>query len=349
MSDYILKKKFKDINLTDPVFDSLKEDYSGFPLWFGRKADEDAYVLYIDESISGFMYLKTEDEELSDVAPRLPHKKRIKIGTLKVDAHGTRVGERFVKKAIDYAISENVDEIYVTIFPKYNGLIELLNEFGFRKRCEKSTADGVEDVLIKNMRSLTGDLKEDYPRFPIGDRRKFLLSIYPKWHSQLFPDSILNNESYDVLMDVSHTNSIRKTYVCFMDLARLRAGDVLLIYRTKDDKGAAWYRSVVTSVCVVEEVRSRVSFENLSEFIDYTEPYSVFNAVELTSWWKRGSRLYVIKMLYSAAFSKRLIRKDLVEQFKLDPEGYWGFMELSNDQFINIIRCGGINERIVIN
>ncbi len=348
MSDYILKKKFKEINLENPVFDSLKEDYEGFSQWFRRKDDEEVYVLYVDKSISGFMYLKTEDEEVSDITPHLPRKKRIKIGTLKVDAHGTRVGERFVKKAIDHAMAENAAEIYVTIFPKYDGLIELLNEFGFEKSGEKITADGVEDVLVKNFAKLTGELKEDYPRFSVDGRRMFLLSIYPKWHIQLFPDSILNNESYDVLRDVSHTNSIRKTYVCFMDLTRLRDGDVLIIYRTKDEKGPAWYRSVVTSVCIVEEVRSRVSFKNLPDFIAYTEPYSVFSAAELTGWWKRVGKLYVIKMLYSAAFSKKIIRKDLVERFHLDADGYWGFMELSKDQFINIIRYGGIDERIVI-
>lgn len=349
MGDYLLKKKFRDIHLNDPFWDSLKNDYHGFSEWFAKKADEDAYVLDIEESISGFMYLKAEYGEINDVNPQLPLKRRIKIGTLKVDAHGTRIGERFVKKAIDHAINERAHEIYVTVFPKYNGLIELLEEFGFRKLATKATDNGVEDVFVKSMERLTGDIKEDYPRFSPNNRRKFILSIYPKWHVKLFPDSILNNESYDVLQDVSYTNSISKTYVCFMDLARLRAGDVIIIYRTTDQDGRAWYRSVVTSVCLCEEVRGRASFNNLDEYVEYTKPYSVFNTTELSQWWKRSGSLYVVKMLYNAAFSRKIIRRDLVERFSLNPDGYWGFMELSNDQFISIIRDGGIDGRIVVN
>lgn len=34
---YIEIKKFAEINLNDPFFDSLKRDYSDFPKWFKRK------------------------------------------------------------------------------------------------------------------------------------------------------------------------------------------------------------------------------------------------------------------------------------------------------------------------
>ena len=34
-------KNFKDINLNDPFFDSLKQDYQGFETWFYKKASEE--------------------------------------------------------------------------------------------------------------------------------------------------------------------------------------------------------------------------------------------------------------------------------------------------------------------
>lgn len=37
-------KKFADISLSDPFFDSLKTDYIEFEDWFKRKADNQAYV-----------------------------------------------------------------------------------------------------------------------------------------------------------------------------------------------------------------------------------------------------------------------------------------------------------------
>ena len=36
--------RFSEINLSDPFFDSLKQDYEEFPSWFLRKANERAYV-----------------------------------------------------------------------------------------------------------------------------------------------------------------------------------------------------------------------------------------------------------------------------------------------------------------
>lgn len=32
-------KKFKEVDLNDPFFDSLKNSYEEFPLWFARKAE----------------------------------------------------------------------------------------------------------------------------------------------------------------------------------------------------------------------------------------------------------------------------------------------------------------------
>ena len=46
---------------------------------------------------------------------------------------------------------------------------------------------------------------------------RYVLSINPEYHTKLFPDSILTNElKYDLIQDVSETNSIYKIYVCWM-------------------------------------------------------------------------------------------------------------------------------------
>ena len=61
-----------------------------------------------------------------------------------------------------------------------------------------------------------------------------------------------------------------------MDVSQLRRGDIIVIYRTKDDKIPAHYRSVVTSICVVEEVRTKKDFKSFAEYLSYCQPYSVF-------------------------------------------------------------------------
>ena len=140
----------------------------------------------------------------------LPARRRLKIGTFKIDAHGTKLGERFVKKIIDNATENGINEIYVTAFARHIGLITLLSTFGFDYHGTKHTINGEEQVYVKRIGMVRNDILKDYPIMKANNVNKYVLSIYPKYHSQLFPDSILNNETYDLLQDISHTNSIHQ-------------------------------------------------------------------------------------------------------------------------------------------
>jgi hypothetical protein len=350
VADTLVVKAFRDVPLNDPFFDSLKRDYREFPNWFSRKASESAYVQYTDDRLTGFMYLKPEDGEIKDVNPPLPSGKRVKIGTFKVLAHGTRLGERLIKKAIDYAIVKQVDEIYITVFPHHKPLIAMLEGIGFRSIGTKTTTDGTEIVLLKDFdhSRLSGNIRKDYPLIDTRQASFYLLAIKPQWHSQLFPDSLLRTDNYDLLSDISHTNSISKTYICSMEgVEILRPKDLLVIYRMSDGRGPAEYRSVATSICVVEEMRPKNTFADLTEYLTYTEPFSVFNIKELKQWWNRRN-LFIIKMLYNAAFTKRVIRKTLAEDIGLARDVYWGFLPLTREQFLNIMNLGGVDGRLIV-
>ncbi len=341
---------FASLDATDPFFDSLEADYKEFPEWFAKKSDDVAYVLKDGSQLVGFMYLKVEDGAVDDVLPAMAVGRRLKIGTLKIEAHGTRLGQRFVKKALDHAIYEGVAELYVTIFPRHEALIALLKEFGFLEHGTKTTPNGTEMVLTKALSAVTGYPRLDYPRFHIAGNRKFILPIWPEWHTQLFPDSILTNESYDVVADVAHTNSIEKSYICFMDASEVGSGDLLVVYRTSDDKGPAEYRSVVTSVCTVEEVRYKSAFSTQEDFCAYAERASVFSTEDLRKWWaaKYRNEMVVLRMLYNAALTKRLIRKTLVEEVGIDRDAYPGFLELTDKQLKAILELGGVHAGLVI-
>lgn len=266
------------------------------------------------------MYLKIEEGEVTDTTPAMSNQKRIKIGTLKVNPHGTKLGERLVKKAIDFAIKNQVGQLYLTTFPKHKSLIGLIEEFGFSLYGTKTTGNGIENVYLKylDQHHLFGALRKDYPLIDIRKKNCYLLAIKPEWHTKLFPDSMLTNESYDSVQDVSYTNSISKSYICFMsDVAKLAPGDIIVIYRMKDDQGPAEYRSVVTSICSVESVRSKSSFADFEAFLAYCLPFSVFTKPELFNWWNNNKVVFAIKMLYDVALTKRLIRKTLIEDFQL--------------------------------
>lgn len=348
-------QKFSDIDINEPFFDSLRESYPEFNSWYEKKskAGAEAYTYYIENNLKDFLYLKVEVEELSDIVPALPKKKRLKVGTFKVDnesRHTTR-GERFMKKIMDTAVAEDVDEIYVTMFPTtaLSKLINMFEGYGFKHIADKPhVGRSSEYVLVKDMRTTNDDIQKDYP-FVKKEGNKYVLSIMPEYHTKLFPDSILRNETkYDIIQDVSETNSVFKIYICWMkDTRMLLPGDKIIIYRTNDYKGYAAYRSVCTSVCTVTEVKVYEDFANEDEFIKYTNRYSVFQEADLRKWYRTRKHFIVIKMLYNIAFTKKVINKTMKEVVGLNPN-YWGFFKLTDQQFDKLLELGEINERYIV-
>ena len=344
--------KFKEVNLDDPFFDSLKDDYEGFEKWFGRKSNNDAYIQKKgDGSLQAFLYLKIEDEAITDVTPNFIKAKRLKVGTFKIEAHNTKLGEKFVRMIMHRALYEKVEEVYVTIFEKHLRLINLLKRYGFDKKAIKGDPNNPESVYVKSMKYYTGDIYKDFPFIHTDGKKKYLLSIYPQYHTALFPDSILTTEIRDkdsLIKDVSHTNSIHKIYLCRMeDAKQMTHGDLVVIYRTSDKLGPADYRSVVTSVCVVEDVKTPKDFKNYDEYIKYTNYYSIFDENTLAIFYN-NPKTVIIKMTYNAAFNRRIIRKELIETVGISQKAYWGFLELTDEQFYNIIDRGLIDESLIV-
>lgn len=337
-------KTFSEIDLNDPFFQSLKDDYPGFEDWFTRKRDQDAFVQYNNRNnIIGFLYLKVETVEVNDVTPHIYANKILKVGTFKIDAHGTKLGEQFLKVITDYAINEDVDVCYVTIYSKHKTLIQLVEQFGFEQYGKKGTGQYEENVYLKSMRSMTGDINKDFPRISVNGKKIYMLSIYPKYHSVMFPDSILTTENKNIITDISYTNSIHKIYVCSMDnIENLSYGDLVVLYRTAENGRSAEYSAVATSICVVEEVKQQGEFRSFEEFFKYASQYSVFDKNDLYYWYNRGG-CKAVKITYNAALKKRIVRHDLIEELGLIREIYWGFFRLTEEQFLKICQKGEVN------
>ena len=253
---------FSELSLADPFFDSLKEGYNEFPTWFASKADKPVYAVIDDQThaLSGMVYLKEEKGSVDDVEPPLPDRHWLKVGTLKIDGKGTKLGERVIKKIFDTAIAAGAEGVYVTVFELHEQLIGLFERYGFVQQGVKTTDNGTELVLVRSLTTFTGDRLKDYPFVHRAGKKAWLLAIYPKYHTALLPDSILNNEPAELVEDVSHTNTIHKVYISRLLLSRFSPGDIVIFYRTNDGKGKAHFRSVVSSICVVEEVKGRKDF-----------------------------------------------------------------------------------------
>ncbi|WP_455182963.1 hypothetical protein [Azospirillum palustre] len=335
--------------MDDPFFDSLKTGYAEFPQWFSAKSNEDLYVVDDGKRLSGMLYLKREAGPITDIQPNLPDRVWLKVGTLKIIGKGTKLGERVLKKVFDTAISSDADGIYVTVFEVHSKLIKLFKKYGFVEFATKTTANGIEKVLVRDMNKFTGNLITDYPFIHTNEKSSWLLAVYPEYHSRLLPDSILNNEPKEIIQDVSHTNTIHKVYVGKLSLTRMSPGDAVILYRTSDGLAPARYRSVATSVCVVEEVRKKKDFVNVEDYIAYCKPHSVFSERELREQFLTWPRLYVAKMTYNAAFNRRTTRGSLMDDAGISEQPRWDFRELTHTQFRTILELGQVNARLIVN
>jgi len=341
---------FSNISLDDPFFDSLKEDYEEFSDWFRRKSNEQTYVLYNNHNlIEGFLYYKFE-RDVEDINPPIRGKSVMKVGTFKFNPAGTLRGQRFIKKILDIAVINQVDLIYLTVFQKHETLINLFKFYGFEKVGEKVTKNGTEFVYLRDLHVIKNNIYHDYPFIHSENTNKYLLAIKPEYHTRMFPESKLLGESPDIIKDVSHSNSIHKIYISAAHNAdKLKYGDLLVIYRTGDNQGPAYFRAVVSSVCVIESVKHISTFKTLNQYLDYCLKFSIFSKEELTEFYRKKYPNYVIRFTYNLALPKRLNRKTLLDNAIIQDQNRIVLYPITDNQFNKIIELSESNESFIIN
>ncbi|WP_433811381.1 PIN domain-containing protein [Flavobacterium johnsoniae] len=345
----VQKLKFGRINLDDDFFTSLKEDYAGFDKWFIKKFDEEAYITVNSNNglLLSFLYLKVENKEeiYSDIEPAFTSKKRLKVGTFKVINNGFRLGERFMKIIFDNALKNNVEEIYVTIFDKRDEqrrLIDLLEIWGFVLWGKKKN----ELVYVRDFSKKTDKkfLKQCYP-FISRNNNNFIVPIYPDYHTELLPDSILNTESpEEFIEDFPHRNGVNKVYVSRAMPPHPIEGDILIFYRT-----GGYYKSVISTIGVVQE--AKYDFEDEEDFVLYCRKSSVFPEDQLRAMWNYSqTKPFVLKFLYVYSFPHRINMKELIDLQVLSGvnDAPRGFKQITKEQFNNILKATKSDESFIV-
>lgn len=335
------KIHFGDLDLSDPFFNSLRAAYQDFDTWFAMKSDEEAYICRSKEGMLGFLYLKTEgkDENYYNIKPSFSPKKRLKVGTFKTESTGFRLGERFIKIIVDNAINRKVEEIYITLFresEQLDALVDLISDWGFYYYGIKESASGIEEVYIKDLTTYYSEKSPQYNYPLIRPSNKFLMSIVPKYHTLLFPDSKLvgekmNNDFKPCMY------ALEKVYVSWADTSAVKPGDLIMVYRNGETPGRKAYESVITTVCVVDEIID--CFADETDFLRTCQNRSVFSEEELKSFWRNHRyNVKIIRLIYLKSLSKRpnlgfLWDNDIV----MKPNGPRGFHQLSDEQFCSIL------------
>jgi hypothetical protein len=337
-----------NLNLNDPIFDGLKEDYPEFEDWFTRKSREHrkCYASYrSDGSIGALLIYKIEDEKI-DVTPPLPQKQRLKIATLKVTHVGNKIGERLLKIAIDLAIQNNCNEIYLTHFTEENDrLVELIGEYGFENVGMNSRG---EEIFLKKLVPEKQDLvalppdeifKNFYPSFFDGASvKKWVIPIQPEFHDRLFTEygsrqTLLKEYDGGFIVE---GNTIKKAYLSHSNIKQLKAGDVVLFYRTRDDQS-------LTVLGVIEEVR--IGMTDTDEIIRFVGKRTVYSHEEIES---SKKPLIVILFRYHFLINPALKLDTLLDLGVINgpPQS---ITQINEDKYKLIKELGGIDGRFTIN
>lgn len=240
------------LDLKDPIFVSLRADYTGFDRWFEVRCMRENRRTFLvrnplDHALAGLVIIKREDG-----VPGGPSGKTLKLCTFKVSetSGGQRYGELLLKTTFEYLRKNNFDFSYCTVLPKHQGLMDFLCSFGFviQPHNEKG-----ESVLMKALRFGHEDMEKMDPlEFHIRygslvaswKGSGFVVPILPQFHRVLFPESEQQQTLFQETMPCG--NSIKKAYLCHSRMTTLRKGDILFFYRSQDVSG-------LTTFGVVEE------------------------------------------------------------------------------------------------
>jgi hypothetical protein len=325
--------------LNEPFFDSLREGYDGFNEWFRKKARENRRAwTYSDESenlTALCIYTIQTDEEINDDG-KILQGKSLKLCTFKVaeEARGKKIGELFLKASFKYATENSCEFIFIHANSvKHDFLIRLLEDFGF-----KAQGDYKGDLVLVKMHPITPPqiknldpleyTKLYFPHFRSDPEiQKFIVPIKPIFHAILLPDfktqqgQLFNNSN-------NIGNAIKLAYLCHSQTKSIQPGDILLFYRTEDEK-------VLTSIAVVDKFEVLADASKIASLVSRR---TVYSQSEIETMATKETRVILFRLIrhlkypipYSNLQSKCLIQGP-----------FQSIRKISDDQFKKILQSEG--------
>lgn len=291
--------------LGSSFFDSLREGYPEFDEWFRRKAQENnkAWIVHDRDGIGAIcIYIQQDNETITEEGLTLPGP-ALKLSTFKVgpNVRGRKIGELFLKAAFRYATANCIENIFIHGHEeKQQFLFEMLMDFGFQRVGTHPGSDGRDAVYLKSHPHnppVDGLGAFEYARkyFPHfrhdGYTKKYIVPIKPRYHRILFPDyETPGNRQLELFSlhppsDVG--NAIKLAYLCHAQTQRMSPGDIVLFYRSTDDKA-------LTSIGIVESYDTMQSADIIARRVKRRTVYSMGEIQEMAA---RPTRVMLFRLV----------------------------------------------------
>jgi L-amino acid N-acyltransferase YncA/rRNA-processing protein FCF1 len=330
---FIVEREAYAIKRDDALFDSLRQDYASFDIWFEKCARDHrkCWVVEVGGVMAGIVIRKDETRSEAKIVTT-PGEKILKLCTFKMrsEFRGEKFGEQLLKQSLWFAQTNGYDVVYVTAFADKDDLRHLLESFGFGISGRQPNG---ELVFEKSMRkgALTIDDQTDilefdrksYPRFYDGPRAtKYCVPIQGAYHEKLFPEisyrkplplfsraDLPRERTATDRQERTPGNTIRKVYLSRARVRDLKPGDLLLFYLSKDARLDA--SQCITTIGIVEQWRESNTAE---ELLKMTAKRSVFSANELTEIQnQKASPVKVVDFLLAAHVDPPIVLEKLLQ------------------------------------
>ena len=325
-----LEDKFLyQIEVEQPFFDSLRDSYADFNEWYRRSsADHRKAWCIIQNSVllAICIYKEETDSVINDNGDRLSS--ALKLCTFKVApvARGQKYGERLLYSAFKFAHENNLSYVYLHARgEEHELLVSLCEEYGFVRDGRYQSDDVLIKDMIKPNESTLSALQysiKHYPYFKVDqDTSCYVIPIIPRYHETLFPD--ISDTSRGLFRDHSEmystpSHTIKKAYVCHANICRIKAGDIVLFYRSHDRQ----------SIQIIGVVEQSVVSKDRGEIIALTSKRTVFTEDELSSFSQKNCLIILFRM-------QQILKREITLDSSIIKGPIQSIRKISLEKFIN--------------
>lgn len=290
--------------LTSNFFDSLRAGYPDFDDWFKTKAREGtrAWVVWEEDGVLGAICIfdKQINQTVTEEGVTLPGVS-LKLCTFKVgdNIRGRKIGELFLKAAFRYASVNRYENIFIHgEYELHQHLFGLLEDFGFEPVGSHPGSEGRDIVYVKKhpIHPPSDDIssfefsKKYFPHFRMGEEvNKYMVPIKPNFHRILFPDYQSSFGTQLGLFEepVTTGNAIKLAYLCHANIKSIKAGDIVLFYRSGDEQA-------ITSIGIVEEYESLSDADQIAQMVSRR---TVYNMQEISNMASKETRVMLFRLV----------------------------------------------------